>query len=278
MDIDVFGIQLSAMKLTHSVVYLLFVLVCYLILRRILKTVFQKAEGKRIAAAQRNRLKTIHEMLQSVIRYIALILVLLTILANLGVNVTSLLAGLGIMTAVMGLAFQDLLKDVIAGVTIILEEQFSVGDTVDVDGFHGTVINMGLKTTQVQSSTGEVKIIANHNINNLVNYSKFDAQMQVFVTVPSEVEPLKVLAALVLVKKSLDGKVSELTSPIIINSVVEIDERGVKYALTCPCDAKDCSTVKGLVTRKIVEVFQDKRVEIAKPQLELRAKRSVARK
>ena len=140
---------------------------------RTLKTVFSKAQRKKgVESAQAHRLKTIHEMLESILRYVALILVVLTMLANLGVNVTSILAGLGIMAAIMGLAFQDMLKDVIAGVMFIVENQFSVGDTVMINDFKGEVISMSLKTTRVQNSKGEIMILANHNIDGLINCSR----------------------------------------------------------------------------------------------------------
>ena len=108
--IEFLGLRISLAKIIGSAIYIVFVLVVYLILRRVFKSIFKKAQQKKsVTASQIHRLQTIQQMLLSVIKYIALILIVLTILANLGVNVTSLLAGLGIMTAVMGLAFQDMI-------------------------------------------------------------------------------------------------------------------------------------------------------------------------
>ncbi|MBR2864256.1 mechanosensitive ion channel [Candidatus Saccharibacteria bacterium] len=174
MNLDFFGTEISVKKLIDSALYILFVLAVYLILKRILKITFNKAGGKKASPAQKQRIKTISQMLSSILRYLFLIIVLLVILSILGVNVTSLLAGLGILTAVVGLAFQDMIKDFIAGIAIIAENQFSVGDTViaQADGFKGTVTNIGLKTTEVTSDKGEVKIMANHNIDGLINCSR----------------------------------------------------------------------------------------------------------
>lgn len=174
MNLDFFGTEISVKKLIDSALYILFVLAVYLILKRILKITFNKAGGKKANPAQKQRIKTISQMLSSILRYLFLVIVLLVILSILGVNVTSLLAGLGILTAVVGLAFQDMIKDFIAGIAIIAENQFSVGDTViaQADGFKGTVTNIGLKTTEVTSDKGEVKIMANHNIDGLINCSR----------------------------------------------------------------------------------------------------------
>ena len=174
MNLNFFGTDISLKKLINSALYILFVLVVYLILKRILKVTFNKAGGKKATTAQKQRIRTISQMLSSILRYLFLIIVLLVILSILGVNVASLLAGLGILTAVVGLAFQDMIKDFIAGVAIIAENQFCVGDTVilQADGFKGEVTNIGLKTTEVTNEKGEVKILANHNIDGLINCSR----------------------------------------------------------------------------------------------------------
>ena len=174
MMLNFFGTEIGVKKLINSILYVLFVLAVYLILRRILKLAFERAGGKKTSPAGRQRIKTISQLLSSILRYLFLIIVLLVVLSVLGVNVTSLLAGLGIMTAVIGLAFQDMIKDFIAGIAIIVENQFSVGDTViaQADGFKGTVTNISLKTTEVTDDKGNVKIMANHNIDGLINCSR----------------------------------------------------------------------------------------------------------
>lgn len=174
MNLNFFGTDIDLKRIINSALYILFVLVVYLILRRILKIIFERAGGKNASAAHRQRIKTISKMLSSILRYVFLIIILLVVLAVLGVNVTSLLAGLGILTAVVGLAFQDMLKDFIAGIAIIAENQFSVGDTViaQADGFKGIVTDIGLKTTEITNDKGEVKSISNRNVDGLINCSK----------------------------------------------------------------------------------------------------------
>ena len=178
-DIDILGIKIPTKKLIYSAVYLLIVFAIYLILRRILTVTMRRAGGKKTTPAQKQRIETVSQMLRSVLKYTMLIIVLLVVLADLGVNVSSLVAGLGILTAVLGLAFQDMIKDFIAGVTILIENQFCVGDVVEIDGFKGEVISVGLKTTEIKNAAGQVKIIANHSIDGIINDSKSKAQKMV---------------------------------------------------------------------------------------------------
>jgi len=174
MNLNFFGTEIDIKRIVNSALYILFVLIVYLILKRILKIIFIRAGGKNASAAHKQRVKTISKMLSSILRYVFLVILLLVVLAVLGVNVTSLLAGLGIVTAIVGLAFQDMLKDFIAGIAIIAENQFGVGDTViaQADGFKGVVTDIGLKTTEITNDKGEVKIIANHNVDGLINCSR----------------------------------------------------------------------------------------------------------
>ena len=174
MNLNFFGTEIDLKRIINSALYILFVLIVYLILKRILKIIFVRAGGKNAGAAHKQRIKTISKMLSSILRYVFLVILLLVVLAVLGVNVTSLLAGLGIVTAIVGLAFQDMLKDFIAGIAIIAENQFGVGDTViaQADGFKGVVTDIGLKTTEITNDKGEVKIIANHNVDGLINCSR----------------------------------------------------------------------------------------------------------
>ena len=197
---DILGLHISTKKLVGLAVYLLLIFVIYLILRRILKVAFTRAskntnsasaaanskgakvtkagliKRKQLTKVQRQRIKTVSQLLSSVLKYLMIVLTILVVLADLGVNVTSLVAGLGILTAVVGLAFQDMVKDLIAGVTIIIEEQFCVGDTVVLDGFKGTVISIGLRTTEIKNNSGEVKIVANRNVDGLINYNKSETK------------------------------------------------------------------------------------------------------
>ena len=170
--LNILGMEISTKKLIDSLIYLVVVFVIYLILTRILKLILKRSEKRKISVSQKQKIKTVYQMISSVLRYLMIILVVLVILADIGVNVTSLLAGLGIMAAILGLAFQDLLKDFIAGVAILLEGQFCVGDTVEIDGFKGEVSNIGLKTTEIKDSAGHVKIISNRNVDGLINYNK----------------------------------------------------------------------------------------------------------
>ena len=263
MHLDIFGFEIDLRKIINSIVYLIFVFIIYLILRRVLKIMFMRADNRKISKQQKQRIKTISQIMSSLLKYAMLILVMLVILADFGVNVTSLIAGLGILTAVLGLAFQDMLKDVISGVTIIVEDQFSVGDVIEINGFKGTVINIGLKTTEVKSSNGPVKIIANHNIDGLTNYSKFATMAIVEVRTSYEVSSDKVMAALTNVKKHIARSMKLASSEVTVTPASDdLGALGVAYKVSCPCAADDCSDVQSEIREEILAEFKKSKIEI----------------
>lgn len=90
--------------------------------------------------------------------------VVLVALDNLGVNITALLAGLGVGGVAVALALQNILGDLFASLSIALDKPFFIGDTLSVDSFNGVVEHIGIKTTRLRSEAGEQIILSNADI------------------------------------------------------------------------------------------------------------------
>lgn len=92
------------------------------------------------------------------------LVMLLFILDNLGINVTALVASLGIGGIAVALAVQNILGDLFASLSIVIDKPFVIGDSIVVDNFSGTVEHVGLKTTRVRADTGEQLIFSNSDL------------------------------------------------------------------------------------------------------------------
>jgi small-conductance mechanosensitive channel len=110
-------------------------------------------------------------------------LVVLLILENLGVNITALLAGLGVGGVAVALALQNILGDLFASLSIALDKPFVTGDYLTIDAFSGTVERIGIKTTRLRSESGEQIILSNADIlkSRVRNYERMTEQ-RVLVT------------------------------------------------------------------------------------------------
>lgn len=103
-------------------------------------------------------------ILSFIARTVAWAILLLLLLDNLGFDVNALVAGLGIGGIAIGLALQNILGDLFASLSIVLDKPFQVGDFVVIDDFSGTVENIGLKTTRLRSLGGEVLVFSNGDL------------------------------------------------------------------------------------------------------------------
>ncbi len=103
-------------------------------------------------------------LLGSVARVVVWTAGILLVAANMGVNITSLIAGLGIGGIAVALALQGILKDLFASFSLFFDKPFTIGDFIDADGNKGTVQKIGIKTTRLKSLSGEEIIIPNQDL------------------------------------------------------------------------------------------------------------------
>jgi len=118
-----------------------------------------------------SRGKTAFTLMNSAARYVFGLLGLMWALAILGVDVQALLAGAGVVALIIGFGAESLIADVITGTFMIFEHQYEVGDIIVVGDFRGTVTQIGIRTTSITDTGGNVQIINNSDIRNLINRS-----------------------------------------------------------------------------------------------------------
>ncbi|GGA06611.1 mechanosensitive ion channel protein MscS [Paenibacillus marchantiophytorum] len=136
----------------------------------------------------RRRSNTIGSLLHNLITYTINFICIMLILSQVGLNLGPLLAGAGVLGLAIGFGAQSLVKDVITGFFIIFEDQFGVGDVIQIDQFKGTVEEIGIRVTRIKSWTGEVHIIPNGNIKQVTNFSTYNSLAVVDVTVPNHLD------------------------------------------------------------------------------------------
>jgi small-conductance mechanosensitive channel len=135
-------------------------------------------------------------------------LLLLVGLENLGVNITALLAGLGVGGVAVALALQNILGDLFASLSIALDKPFVVGDTLSIDAFTGAVERIGIKTTRLRSDSGEQIILSNADIlkSRVRNYGRMPEQRVLATLRVAYGTPLEKLTG---IPKLLEGIVRE---------------------------------------------------------------------
>jgi len=169
------GINLFAVT---SIVILLLHVIAVLILVKLVIRIISTMTG--------TRGETICRLLLNLANYIAAIVFLFFALQYIGIDTTTLLASLGLLTFAISLGAKDLVTDILAGISIIFEGNFQVGDIIEINGYWGRVLEIGVRTTKLEGLGGNIKIIGNRDINNVVNKTRKNSWYAAELGVPFE--------------------------------------------------------------------------------------------
>ncbi len=158
-SVDIFTVRVGFNPWLRSLSFLVCILCISYAVRKILELSF----------AWLSRGGAVISLICSFIKYVAVVVIVFFILATFGVDTTALIAGIGILSLIVGLAIQPLLQDIIAGIFIVFEKIYDVGDVIVVDNFRGTVTEIGIRTTKLKDAGGDIKVINNSDIRTLIN-------------------------------------------------------------------------------------------------------------
>lgn len=218
-----------------------------------------------------------HSLIKLGLYFILYSLVLLTALDSMGINITALVAGLGVGGIAIALAVQSLLSDLFASLSIALDKPFVIGDFLDTGDHVGTVEKVGLKTTRIRSVTGEELIYPNANLlqSRLRNYKSFPRRRNLFtigVTYDTPYEKLKAIPS--LIKKAIGEKdnVTFDRSHLVKYGASSIDFETVYWVMNV--DYNLFLDIQQEVMLNIYKIFSEQNIEFAFPTQTLYVKKA----
>jgi small-conductance mechanosensitive channel len=183
-------------KLPHLLLVGLVAIVLSRLLRMITAHMVRAAEQHAANPERIGQVRTLSGVIRTTGFAIIGLIAGLQVLAALGVNLAPLLASAGVAGIAIGLAAQNIVKDMLNGVLILIEDQFNVGDTVRLAGLAGTVESMTLRKTTVRDGDGTLYVIPNSQITTVANLSVGFSVATVNVSVDFSAEPDTVLKML----------------------------------------------------------------------------------
>ena len=217
--IQQFNFEESLMLLISKGIKLLILLIIFLLSKKIINFLFKHTVGRSLSWTIQTsaRKKTIEHLLHNCMHYILYFFLVYWLLSILGVPVSSLLAGAGLAGVALGLGAQGFLSDVVNGFFILLEDQFEVGDSVEVGAITGLVSTMGIRTTQIRGFDGTLHFIPNRNITIVSNKSRGDMRAQIDIPVYTSTDINKVTSIIQQVNKdNIENYPEIIGSPNII--------------------------------------------------------------
>jgi len=254
---DVGGIA-STVKINWiSIFQVIAIILAVILITKIIKFILDKVQPKS------PKMRSLVTLLRSAITYVTVLIGFFWCLSAIGVNVSTIFASVGIVALIVGFGAQSLVEDLVTGIFLVFEDQFNVGDIIEVNGFRGTVQSIGIRTTAIKDPGQNIKIINNSDLRNILNRSNANsfASTSVSIAYSSDIEYVeKVIAELM-------PKIREKYPDIFVADprylgVNELGDSGVVLRFIGPVEEKNIFSAPRLLNREIKIAFDKAGIEI----------------
>ena len=216
---------------------------------------------------------TLISLFSSLLHYVAALVILCWGLSILGVNVNAIVASVGIVALIVGFGAESLVADVVTGIFLIFENQYNVGDIVEVNGFRGTVKEIGIRTTSIMDVGGNVKIINNSEMKSILNRSDNISRAVSDIAIPYETD----LEALEAKLPDLMQEIYERRADVMLAApqylgVQQLADSSVVLRFVVEVAEKDIYTGARILNRDLWLGFRKLGVECPFPQVDVHSK------
>ncbi|WP_081667064.1 mechanosensitive ion channel family protein [Paenibacillus pinihumi] len=271
-----FWSELLQMLAGKSLLLLLIITLTWLALRArklIISRVFL------LTRLQKKQQDTLESLLLSFTRYVIFIISALLCLSNLGMDVAPIIASAGVIGLAVGFGAQTLVKDLITGFFIIFEDQFSVGDYVNINNgaINGTVVSVGLRATKIRTWAQHVVVIQNSEIKVSQNFNRERMRAIVNINVPYETEPALIERATRTISARMVSAMPHFflmddagqpVEPPTLYGITDVENGalGAKYAVTCMVKDEFYFTACKELRKALIEELKQMGIPISYPR------------
>ena len=220
-----------------------------------------------VSALLGTRSKTIGNLLLSVVEYGGMLGAIFYCLYLLGMNPTSLLASAGVISLIIGLGAQSLINDILAGIFIVFEGEFRIGDIVTIGDFRGTVIDIGLRTTKILGIDGNIKIYNNSEISGVLNMTKETTLNYCHITIEYGQDIEYVEAVLRRELPKLRENNPNILSDPVCQGVNRLLDSGVELQIMVECKEEHIYEVTRYMNKELLTIFYRNGIQVPFPNV-----------
>ncbi len=204
--------------------------------------------------------ETLAHLLMSVIKYGVSLFVLFYCLYVIGFDSRSLLTSAGILSLVIGLGAQSMIADILAGVFMVFEGTFQVGDVVMIDGKRGRVLDIGLRTTKIKNDENNIAVFNNSRIANLINMTRELSIITTTIKIKAGISLFKVEEILNMELPYIKSIIPLIQVGPVYKGIENIQDESLILVLQTYCMEKDIIKVQRNLNRMIYLVLRQHRL------------------
>lgn len=248
-----------------SLAIIVIMYVIYVISRKIIKKITTQNESK----FKLNRKKrTYLRLFNNILKYVFIIIAVMLILQVNGVNVSSILASLGIVSVIIGFALQDALKDIIMGINIVIDDYFSVGDVIKIGNIEGKVLEIDLKSTRLKDINNDnIFVISNREISEALTISDM---LDLDIPLPYE-ENINKMEEVIAVMVEQISKLENVTK-VEYKGLNEFADSAIYYKIRIYCKPEFKPQIKREANRIIKLELDKNNISIPYTQIDIHSK------
>ena len=239
------------------------IIICFI--QRFIKKTLEHQRKENIEVNDKRAL-TLGILLNNTVKYILYFIGILISLDEFGINTASIIATAGVGGIAIGFGAQSIVKDVITGFFILLEDQFSVGDYVQIGSNSGIVEELGLRVTKVKGFNGELHIIPNSSIQIVTNSNKGNMRAWVNVLVPFEEDIEKATKALEEACLYIQTNNETVVDGPSLLGITELEGSFIRFSIVAYCKADTQWSVERDIRKIVVDKFNEENISIPYPR------------
>jgi len=258
---------------TRILIILALCVITYIVLKRIIpgaigRTLPKTMEGQPELEIEKRK-TTLNRLFMGIIGVVIIVIGVFLVLTELGINIAALIAGFGVVGIAVGFGAQSLIKDLIAGFIIMIENQYNVGDVIKVAGVVGVVEAVNLRRTLLRDLDGILHIVPNGEIRVTGNYTKLWARAHLNISVAYKEDLDRVMS---IIRKIWEELAEDPDwAPLIISKtpwllrVDAFEDSGIVIKVVGETQPIKQWDVMGELRRRIKKVFDEQGIEIPWP-------------
>ncbi|MDO0963483.1 mechanosensitive ion channel family protein [Staphylococcus haemolyticus] len=257
-----------AIKIALIIIYIIVALIVIAILNKVIEQAFKIQN--RSSKGNKKRSRTLISLVQNVVRYIVWFIVITTILSKFGISVEGIIASAGVVGLAVGFGAQTIVKDIITGFFIIFENQFDVGDYVKINSggttvAEGTVKSIGLRSTRINTITGELTILPNGSMGEITNFSITNGFSIVEIPVSVEENLDKVEKRLNKLFTAMRSKYYLFITDPVVEGIDSLDETKVTFRISAETIPGEGVSGSRILRKEIQRVFVQEGIKLPQP-------------
>ena len=210
---------------------------------------------------------TIFILVVNFLKWVVVIGAIFMILSACGLRSEFSAAGAGIVALIIGLGSQSLVADILAGIFIVFEGDYQVGDIVILDGWRGEIQAIGVRTTKLIDAGGNIKIVNNSDIRSIINQTKELSIAKCYVSTKYEDRIENIEAVIADNIESIGKKIPAIVEGPFYKGVAELGANSVDLLFVAKCKEEDIYQVQRDLNREIKILFDDNNIGIPFPQI-----------